>query len=232
MPESLTGPDGAALDVAEGERAFAEAMAAPPAPAGGPPAGPPRRDPDAPYGRRKDGAPRGKPGARPRDDRPRVMASAPSGAAGDGKDRSEQLGGLLQIISIPLVAVPALRPDAGALAMHGPGLVAGANEIAKVNPLWAARIDRLTAIGPYGAFALPAIGLIAQVIRNHTGMQLPNTEDPAALAEQVEQSLAEAQAAEQRQADASAAEAAEWRRLAEADEAAEAEPGHPYPRPT
>src|ERR1035438_1218514 len=85
MPEGLSTPDGspvAAPSAEETEQAFARAMATEPRdapgtfPESGPP-GPPRRDPDAPFGRTKDGIPKKGPGGRPtQHDKPRVDTSA------------------------------------------------------------------------------------------------------------------------------------------------------------
>src|SRR6185437_6047378 len=106
--EGLTTADGSpvglpGVDASEAE--FFGAMASPPADAPTHP-GPPKRDADAPYGRKADGSPRKRaagPG-RPKGDAPRVTSSPPSSAPKSSetaeqaaKRRADGVAGLFQL---------------------------------------------------------------------------------------------------------------------------------------
>jgi hypothetical protein len=207
VAEGLSGPDGRTLDV---DQQFAASMAAPPAPNGHEPSAPPARDPEAPYGRRADGSPKAKPGRR------RTEAEAPRTGPIPGprlaptrEAREQALGGLLQVIAMPCLAVPALRADAGALSIHGPGMVTAAAAVAEVDPKFAGLVDKLTVAGPYGALIVAGIPLAAQLIRNHFTLPIPGTEDPADLRRAIEDQLAENAVGEAPPRAAAAAEAAD-----------------------
>lgn len=192
MPEGMVGPGGQAIDIDAAEAAFAEAMAAPAAGEAPEYSAPPRRDPEAPYGRRVDGTPKAKPGQKGRsvgNEKARVRSGQPVAAAAP-KDRTEVLGGLLQLISIPLMAVPELRPDAAALAMHGPGVVTALNTAASADPRLGGLIDRLVTVGPYGALVAAVVPLAAQLLRNHTPINIPGTIDPRQLRDEIDAQLA------------------------------------------
>jgi hypothetical protein len=218
MAEGLTGPDGQILDV---DREFAASMAAPPAPNGHEPSAPPARDPEAPYGRRADGTPKAKPGAKRRASEAEAPRTGPipgPALAPTRQAREKALGGLLQVAAMPCLAVPSLRADAGALSIHGPGIVSAAAEAAEADPRFAALVDRLTVIGPYGALVAATVPLAAQLIRNHFALPIPGTEDPAELRTAIEGQLAEraeAEAAERAYMDGLRTEAAEQAEAAE-----------------
>lgn len=127
------------------------------------------KDEDAPWGRRKDGTPRKRPGPPPKAGAPRVSApskTAPrSTKSSSTPDYESAINGLLQIVSIPLAFTSPL--DALAVAEHGPGLAAAAAQTARERPEVAAVLDKLTAIGPYGLLIGAMIPLAAQIAANH-----------------------------------------------------------------
>ena len=100
---------GAVIDVPAGEAEFHKAMAAPEM--GAPPVAeipaPPKVDPEAPYGRKVDGTPKGGPGGRPpkNADKPRVTTTA-AGPAGEMRDYTPDLVGLwaVQVVLVALLA--------------------------------------------------------------------------------------------------------------------------------
>lgn len=108
---------GAVIDVPTGEAEFHKAMAAPEP--GTPPVAempaPPKVDPDAPYGRTKDGQPKKGPGGRPAKDadKPRVTTTA-AGVDGPGEpvDFTDGLMRFGSVIHLCMVAAPPLHPQA------------------------------------------------------------------------------------------------------------------------
>lgn len=85
--------------------------------------------------------------------------------------------------------MPALRPDAAALAIHGPTLIDAIDKTAQADPRFASVVDRLVIVGPYGMLVAASIPLVAQLVRNHGGPKLPGTEDPNALRADIEQTI-------------------------------------------
>lgn len=142
-----------------GKAAEADADAAKTAPA------PPRKDADAPYGRKADGTPKRAPG-RPRKDKaaaPRVQK--PPQAAKPSKDYTRDLTGLVQTL---WGATAAFAPaDAGAIAVHGPGMVKAWNDLAKENAQVARGIEWLTTGSAYGAVVMTTAPLVMQILANH-----------------------------------------------------------------
>lgn len=187
MAERLETADGTALQVdpvAEANEQFNAAMAAPEPTDPEPPA-PPRRDPEAPYGRTKDGKPKKGPGGRPPKDKteqPRMQKprSAPR------KDYRQPLADVVRLGWGALaVASPA---DAAALSLHGPRMVEAWNDLAQENAAVARGIEWLTTGSAYGAVVMATVPMVLQVMVNHR--YLPHervgalgVQDPAELAE-------------------------------------------------
>lgn len=158
-------------------------------------------DPDAPYGR----DPKGKPYKRPEEWRARLADSLakarasrgpqkapgrsrtakPAGAtktAGkpSGVDYRPGIIGLLQIPQFGLVMAgkyvsPAYALDAVTLQLHGPSIADALHQTAIEQPAVAAILDRVLAVGPYGALLGALIPVAAQIAANH-GMIQPNPE--------------------------------------------------------
>jgi hypothetical protein len=134
MPEGLATPDGTVLDVppADTERDFAMAMAAPEPSedVGPPPKRDPSADPDAPYGRTKDGKPKKGPGGRPARTRAETAAEAPrvQPAAAAVKGLAEYKAGLNDTaVSVwgLLAMTPMTLAQATLFKIHQPSLVHG-----------------------------------------------------------------------------------------------------------
>jgi hypothetical protein len=115
MAEQLLGPDGQPVDLAAAEDTFNAAMAAPADGEKPDYPAPPRRDEEAPFGRKADGTPRARragPG-RPRDDKARTGSvpkappkGKPGAPAGPPGDYTEVLSGFGQAVWMALAAVP------------------------------------------------------------------------------------------------------------------------------
>ena len=146
---------------------------------------PPKKDP-APYGYKADGTPK-KAAGRPRKDKanaPRVQS--PKKAAGAKRDYTKDLTGLVQTL---WGATAAFAPaDAGAIQVHGPGLVKAWNDLAQENSQVARGIEWLTTGSAYGAAVMATAPLVLQLLANHgvlPGERLAplGVQDPAALAQ-------------------------------------------------
>jgi hypothetical protein len=196
----LVTPDGRPVEAeaAEVNREFARAMAAdqpePAAPPRRAPAGPP-----APAEKRGRGRP-------PKSERARVAPAAAAGPLSDA-ERAQGVAGLVQIGSgVCLLASrakaktvpdgkggtrrednPALKADAITLASNAEQLAAACAETAKHDARFAAVLDKVCAVGPYGALIGAVMGVGTQLIRNHKpSAALPGTVDPAQLLRQAE----------------------------------------------
>jgi hypothetical protein len=159
-------------------------------------------DPDAPYGRKADGTPKAKPGAKPKADAPAPGVPTPPPriprATGVQKktktstDYRPGLTGLLQVVVGPLIIAgqrnDALMADAAAITTHAPALVEAVNDLAQEQAAVAAALDRLLSAGPYGALIAAVIPLGLQIATNHGAIPVAaakgmGVHDPAALAQ-------------------------------------------------
>lgn len=175
MPEGLKTASGEAVDL-DGE--FARAMAAP-EPDEPVAAAPPRKDPEAPYGRKADGSPKAGPGGRPaKAPKPRV-AKAPNEAkaAPPGpeleKQRTEGIKGAVQVGSMVTLLMYQRTEDRAFLAdtitlnSYAEPLSDAVMQTCAVSPGFAKLVDAVTQVGPYAALATVGISLAAQVAANH-----------------------------------------------------------------
>jgi hypothetical protein len=167
MAEGLQTADGQKVDVPPvgDEQGFAETMTGAARVADGEqpemPA-PPRKDPEAPYGRTKDGKPKRGPGGRPSRDKPRVEKPK---AAQSKRDFTEPLTGVVQLGWT--VLAPTAPADAAALKLAGPGMVAAWNQLAQENATVARGIEWLTSGGSYGAVVVATVPFVLQLMANH-----------------------------------------------------------------
>lgn len=111
-------------------------------------------------------------------------APAPAPTAGP----EEAIRGLLQIPatafimvgqraeSVPLVA------DGATILVHGPTLAQALAEIAKVDPRFAALLEKLVTFGPYGMAVTALTIMTAQFMRNHESAPAPILEGFGAVA--------------------------------------------------
>jgi hypothetical protein len=176
MPEGLQTPAG---DKVELDHDFAAAMAAPESdePIA---TAPPRRDREAPYGRKLDGSPKAGPGGRParsKDDKARVT-STPSGAKAESKEdaharRVSGVSGLVQAVSIaPLMMYQrtqgkAWQADVITLTSSADPLAQACADTAEVSPSFAKLVDSVSNVGPYTALVSVGLGIGAQLLANH-----------------------------------------------------------------
>ncbi len=145
---------GAVVDIAAGEAAFHASLAAPepgvPAAVDAP--APPKvnqADPDAPYGRTKDGRPKQGPGGRPpkNADKPRVTTA--SEVTGDARDYTPDLVGLSKSLYIVMAMIPPTHAQAALWRAHTPAMVPAWNQAAQQNDQVRAALEWLSGPGTW-----------------------------------------------------------------------------------
>ena len=126
-------------------------------------------DGEAPYGRFKNGKPRkAPPGEKPRSgraSRPKAPRRSSKARSSRGPDYEGIIGGLLQAVSIPLMAVSPL--DVVAIADHGENVARAAALTASERPEVAAVLDKLATVGPYSILLGAVTPLLTQIFTNH-----------------------------------------------------------------
>lgn len=137
----------------------------------------PERDSDAPYGRKADGTPRQPPGPKPRRERSAQSRAEPVTAepVTDSRRAVWQAGlaGYAQMTAgLAVVAYnrsqnDAYLADAAAITLHSPALSGALVAVAEQDPKVARVLDRICAVGPYGALVTAVVGLGAQLAANH-----------------------------------------------------------------
>lgn len=118
-------------------------------------------DPDAPFGRFKNGKPRKNPQKGVSAPRPR-----PAGSKAKGKtDYRPGLQGMAQIASFVTSFFSPL--DAVAIQDHAPNIIEGAQVTADNDPSFAAKLDKVLSVGPWAALISPCVPLVIQILHNH-----------------------------------------------------------------
>jgi hypothetical protein len=118
-------------------------------------------DPEAPYGRFKNGKPRKNPvGGGP---------SAPrSKRQYQSKTKTDYRPGFLGITQIIAFGASFVSPlDAVAVQDHAPRLADAVQVTADNDPRFAAAMDRILSAGPYAALFAAAMPLVVQIMHNH-----------------------------------------------------------------
>lgn len=122
----------------------------------------------APYGRKADGTPKRKPGPARGGGRPGGGAPGrprPSTARARATDYRPGILGMAQTVALPLsFAAPA---DAAAVMMHAQPIAEALNELAQERPEVAAMLEKILAVGPYGAVIAATVPLLVQLGHNH-----------------------------------------------------------------
>lgn len=129
------------------------------------------------YGVRSDGTPRGKPGPKPgakKSPGPRT-STPPRARSGPAKSVGpDYAAGFAGLLSLPTAALllagqrkPELQADAVALAIHTGPISEAVGQLARDQAAVAAVLDKLMAVGPYGALIAAVSPLVLQVMCNH-----------------------------------------------------------------
>jgi len=176
MPPTLETLDGQPVELDTPELAAGgDADQAPPPRPAGPPAPPPTSPP------RRRGRP-----PRQQADKARV-APAPAPALDDearaaGVRGVMQIGAGLTLLAGKATGKDAFKADAVAIASVADDTAAACVQIAKTDPKFAAALDKVCSVGPYGALITIAAGLGAQFARNHKpDRNIPGTVHPDEL---------------------------------------------------
>ena len=167
--------------------------------------GTPPTDPEAPFGRMKNGRPyKSSPAQRRASAKASQKAREASAAYTPAKTRGRSSGkpttdyrpaltGLMQIPQFLLGMAARWKPELGydavAVAMHSPPLVEALNETAKTDERLAKVLDRLTAVGPYGLVLAAAMPMAMQIAANHK--IIPTNRDMGILTQEELASVAE-----------------------------------------
>lgn len=183
MAEGLQTPDGAPVDVASVDQEFARAMAAPPAE--DIKELPKRQEPAQAAPKR-----RGRP---PKNERARTADKATVEPQSDEQRHSgvkglAQLGAGLALMAGKATGQPAFQADAIVLATNAEAFADAAVATAQADARFARVLDKVTAVGPYGALLSVAVGTGMQIIRNHKpSAVLPGTVPPEELLKAAEE---------------------------------------------
>lgn len=212
MPEGLATAEGERIDFDQTEREFAAAMASPssddaeaPAPPDVPPA-----DPDAPWGRTKEGQPKRRPG-RPRKNTARtvpgsqVSKAEPAAKSGKGdsqarpgRDYTEGLSDFTQLLWMGLAGLPIpgderrirCRVQAAVLKENQAGVVSGVNIMAQHSGPVRWVVEKL-ATGE-ASWIFPAVlALMPFAVQTSMLWRVPVNGDMAKMAEGVENEFSE-----------------------------------------
>jgi hypothetical protein len=149
-------------------------QAPPPRPAGPPP--PPATAPTAP---RRRGRP-------PRAEQARVTPAASQALSDEARAAGvkglTQIGAGLTLLLGKATGNDAYKADAVAIASVADDTAAACVQIAKTDPKFAAALDKVCSVGPYGALITIAAGLGAQIARDHKpDRSIPGTVHPDVL---------------------------------------------------
>lgn len=75
------------------------------------------------------------------------------------------INGIFQLVAAPLAFTAPL--DAYAVATHGPNIAEALNDLAQERPEVAMVLQRILAVGPYGALLAATVPLVVQLLHNH-----------------------------------------------------------------
>lgn len=149
-------------------------------------------DDEAPYGRRIDGTPKAKPGAKgtgaPRKAAaPRRRAAVP-GPAKAKSGEPDYRPSLVALFALPTFIAniaargikndktrTAVQLDGLAVKLHGPNMAEALNQTAKSQPALASLLDKAVQAGPYGLILAAGVPFLMQCLANHGAIE-PNAD--------------------------------------------------------
>jgi hypothetical protein len=169
--------DVAPVDPAEVERQFAAAMADDGPDTQAPPKRTPKPEAEAPAPKR---------GRPPKAEKARTTAAAGTvlddGQRAQGVKGLAQVGAGLALLFGKATGKDAFKADAVTIASAADEIADAAIQVAHADPKFAAALDKVCSVGPYGAMITVAVGVGSQIARNHKPkLVIPGTVDPAEL---------------------------------------------------
>jgi len=120
---------------------------------------------DGKYAKRRGPKAGARPAPSPRKSARPKAAPRASAARPKAPDFRPGLNGVFQLIATPLAFTQPL--DAVAVANHGPNIAEALNDLAQERPEVAAVLQRILAVGPYGAVIAATLPLVVQLLHNH-----------------------------------------------------------------
>ncbi len=123
---------------------------------------------------------------------PRVVLSDGDRAA--GVKGLAQVGAGLVLLLGKATRKDAYRADAVTIASSAEEIADAAVQVAHADPKFAAALDRICQVGPYGAMITVAVGIGSQIARNHKpDLKIPGTVHPDELLKAQNEAEAEAE---------------------------------------
>lgn len=145
---------------------------------------PPKRQPKPPAEPAEVSKPRrGRP---PKAEQARTTAKAVTvlddGQRAQGVKGLAQVGAGFALMIGKATKNDAFQADAVTIASHADQLADAVVQIAKTDPAFAARVDKVCSAGPYSALIMVGVSIVSQCARNHRpSLVIPGTIDPAEL---------------------------------------------------
>jgi hypothetical protein len=91
-----------------------------------------------------------------------------------GSQRAKYAEGVAGLLQVPAMALSFVNPvDGFCVAQHTPGIAGAVADLAVERPEVAAALDKVLAVGPYGALIGAVLPLVVQLMHNHNMMPEP-----------------------------------------------------------
>lgn len=120
----------------------------------------PGADPEAPYGRFKNGKPRRNP--------PKGVSSPKARPAYKSKSKTDYRPGFMGLAQMGAFVASFFSPlDAVAVTDHAPRIADAVQVTADNDPKFAAAMDRVLSAGPYAALISASVPMVLQILHNH-----------------------------------------------------------------
>jgi hypothetical protein len=123
-------------------------------------------DPEAPFGRFKNGKPRKNP--------PKGVSAPRAKSPYKSKTKTDYRPGFLGLAQLGAFAASFISPlDAVAVTDHAPRIAEAVQVTADNDPKFAAAMDRILSAGPYAALISATVPMVIQMMHNHMPDRIP-----------------------------------------------------------
>lgn len=117
-------------------------------------------DPEAPFGRFKNGKPRKNP--------PKGVSAPRAKSSYKSRSKTDYRPGVLGLAQMGAFVASFFSPhDAVAVTDHAPNIAEAVQVTADNDPKFAAALDRVLSAGPYAALLSATIPMVVQILHNH-----------------------------------------------------------------